>query len=164
MIVLDFISMSCRLLHAHTRFSTRNFSIGGVFLVAGSCFFNLCFLRYYLSKPLTSLSCSMNAVFPGLKMWDTLAFDCFDFKVRPGTPGLTNNPALHSQSNLKSPQTTCYCNFFLQLYSAIATCPRTQGYIKEPLFLTKRRFAGAGNRTSAHLPYYVLKIVLIMDL
>jgi hypothetical protein len=29
--------------------------------------------QYYLSKPLTSLSCSLNAVFPGLKMWDTFA-------------------------------------------------------------------------------------------
>jgi hypothetical protein len=36
-------------------------------------FFNACILRYYLSKPLTSLSCSLNAVFPGLKMWDTFA-------------------------------------------------------------------------------------------
>jgi hypothetical protein len=34
-------------------------------------FFNAFILRYYLSKPLTSLSCSLNAVFPGLKMWDT---------------------------------------------------------------------------------------------
>jgi hypothetical protein len=32
-----------------------------------------CILRYYLSKPLTSLICSLNAVFPGLKMWDTFA-------------------------------------------------------------------------------------------
>jgi hypothetical protein len=30
-------------------------------------------LRYYLLKPITSLSCSLNAVFPGLKMWDTFA-------------------------------------------------------------------------------------------
>jgi hypothetical protein len=36
-------------------------------------FFNAYTLRYYLSKPLTSLSCSLNAVFPGLKMWDTYA-------------------------------------------------------------------------------------------
>jgi uncharacterized membrane protein YagU involved in acid resistance len=36
-------------------------------------FFNACILRYYLSKPLTSLSCPLNAVFPGLKMWDTFA-------------------------------------------------------------------------------------------
>jgi hypothetical protein len=49
----------------------------------------------------------------GLKMWDTLAFDCFDFKVRPGTRA--TNPGLHEQSNLKSPQTTCYCNFFTLL-------------------------------------------------
>jgi hypothetical protein len=79
------------------------------------CFFWVfyaCCLKYYHSKTLKSLSCSLNAVFPGLKMWDTFAFDCFDFKVRPGTPGLTNNPGLHRQSNLKSPQTTCYCNFF----------------------------------------------------
>jgi hypothetical protein len=33
--------------------------------------FYACILRYYLSKPLTSLSCPLNAVFPGLKMWDT---------------------------------------------------------------------------------------------
>jgi hypothetical protein len=31
-------------------------------------FFNVCILRYHLSKPLTSLSCSLNAVFPCLKM------------------------------------------------------------------------------------------------
>jgi hypothetical protein len=37
-------------------------------------FFNACILRYYFSQPLTSLSCSLNAVFPGLKMWDT--FSC----------------------------------------------------------------------------------------
>jgi hypothetical protein len=36
-------------------------------------FSNACILRYYLSKPLTSLSCSLNAVFPGLDMWDTFA-------------------------------------------------------------------------------------------
>jgi hypothetical protein len=35
--------------------------------------FHACILRYYLPKPLTSLSCSLNAVFPGLKMWDTFA-------------------------------------------------------------------------------------------
>jgi hypothetical protein len=40
-------------------------------------FFNSCILRYRLSKPLTSLSCPLNAVFPGLNMWDTIAFDCF---------------------------------------------------------------------------------------
>jgi hypothetical protein len=40
-------------------------------------FFNACILRYYLSKPLTSLSCPLNAVFPCLKMLDTFAFDCF---------------------------------------------------------------------------------------
>jgi hypothetical protein len=28
-------------------------------------FLNACILQYYLSKPLTSLSCSLNAVFPG---------------------------------------------------------------------------------------------------
>jgi hypothetical protein len=43
----------------------------------------------------------------------------------------------------KSQQTTCYCNFLSNyIYSAIAvlaTCPRTQGYRKEPLFHTKRR-------------------------
>jgi hypothetical protein len=38
-----------------------------------SLFFNACILRCYLSKPLTSLSCSLNAVFPCLKMWDTFA-------------------------------------------------------------------------------------------
>jgi hypothetical protein len=36
-------------------------------------FTHVCILRYYLSKPLTSLSCPLNAVFPGLKMWDTFA-------------------------------------------------------------------------------------------
>jgi hypothetical protein len=87
----------------------------------------------------TSLSCSLYAVFPGLNMWDTFALHCFDFKVRPRTPA--TNPGLLRQSNLKSPQTTCYWNFFIQLYSAIAvlaTCPQTQGYRKKPLFHTKR--------------------------
>jgi hypothetical protein len=71
-----------------------------------------------------------------------LLCNCFDFKVRLGTPGLTNNLGLHRQSSLKSPQTTCYCNFFIQLYSAIAvlaTCPWTQGCRKEPLFHTRHR-------------------------
>jgi hypothetical protein len=36
--------------------------------------FYACILRFYLLKPLKSLSCSLNAVFPGLKMWDT--FSC----------------------------------------------------------------------------------------
>jgi hypothetical protein len=36
-------------------------------------FFYARILQYYLLKPLTSLSCSLNAVFPGLKMWDTFA-------------------------------------------------------------------------------------------
>jgi hypothetical protein len=82
-------------------------------------------------ETINKLKLFLNAVFPGLKMWDTFAFHCFDFKVRPGTPA--TNPGRHRQSNLKSPQTTCYCNFFIQLYSAIAvlaTCPQTQGYIK----------------------------------
>jgi hypothetical protein len=39
----------------------------------GQSFFNACILRYNLSKPLTSLNCSLNAVLPGLKMWDTFA-------------------------------------------------------------------------------------------
>jgi hypothetical protein len=41
-------------------------------------------LLYYLSKPLTSLSCPLIALFPGHKMWDTFAFDCFDLKAEPG--------------------------------------------------------------------------------
>jgi hypothetical protein len=60
----------------------------------------------------------------------------------------------------KSKQTTCYCKNVIQLYSAIAvlaTCPRTQGYRKEPLFHTKRRsgrdqatcLAGSVSRRSA---------------
>jgi hypothetical protein len=76
---------------------------GGLCAAARLClfffsFFNACILQTYLSKPLTSLSCSLNAVFPGLKMWDTFAFDCFDFKVRPGTPGRTNNLAGSAQT------------------------------------------------------------------
>jgi hypothetical protein len=43
-------------------------------MVPNGCFcFNACSRRYYLMKPNTSLSCSLNAVFPGLKMWDTFA-------------------------------------------------------------------------------------------
>jgi hypothetical protein len=34
---------------------------------------NTTFFKQFLMKPLTSLICSLNAVFPGLKMWDTLA-------------------------------------------------------------------------------------------
>jgi hypothetical protein len=37
-------------------------------------FFNACIFRYYLSKPLTSLSCSLNAVFPCIKMREHLCF------------------------------------------------------------------------------------------
>jgi hypothetical protein len=37
-------------------------------------FFNACILRFYLSKPLTSLRCSLNAVFPCLKMREHLCF------------------------------------------------------------------------------------------
>jgi hypothetical protein len=44
-----------------------------VLFIAALFFFNACILRYYLSKPLTSLSCFLNAVFPGLQMWDTFA-------------------------------------------------------------------------------------------
>jgi uncharacterized membrane protein YagU involved in acid resistance len=36
-------------------------------------FFSLTHESFDLSKPLTSLSCFLNAVFPGLKMWDTFA-------------------------------------------------------------------------------------------
>jgi hypothetical protein len=115
-------------------------------------FFSACILRYYLSKPLTSLSCPWNAVFPGLKMWDTFAFDCSQLEGRPGTRGLNNNPGQQRQSNLKSPQTTCYCNFFIQLYSAtLATWPRTQGYRKMRLFHTKRRSGRDRESNPGHL-------------
>jgi hypothetical protein len=54
----------------------------------------------------------------------------------------------------KSQQTTCYCNFFIQLYSAIAvlaTCPRMQGYRKETLFHTKHRSGGDRESNPGHL-------------
>jgi hypothetical protein len=41
--------------------------------------FNACILQYCLSKPLTILSCNLNAIFPGLKMWDTFA--CANAKI-----------------------------------------------------------------------------------
>jgi hypothetical protein len=66
-------------------------------------------------KPLTSLSCSLNVVFPGLKMWDTFAFDCFELKVRPGTPA--TNPGLHRQSNLEVSTYVGYCKFFNPFYN-----------------------------------------------
>jgi hypothetical protein len=98
-----------------------------------------------------ALSCYLNAVFPGLKMWDTFAFDCFDFKVRRRTAA--TNPGLHRQSNLKSPQTTCYCKNVIQLHRAIevpAMCPRTQGYIKSHFSTLNVCLAGTGNRTQAN--------------
>jgi hypothetical protein len=42
-------------------------------------FFNACTLRYYLSKPLTGLSCSLNAVFPCLKMREHLCLRYCNF-------------------------------------------------------------------------------------
>jgi hypothetical protein len=51
----------------------------------------------------------------------TFAFDCFDFKVRPGSPGLTNIPG--SAQTVQPQVSTDYLllqTFFIQLYSAIA--------------------------------------------
>jgi hypothetical protein len=62
------------------------------------------------------------------KMCDTFAFHCFDFKVRPGTPGLSNNPGLHRQSNLKSPQTTCYCHFLSNYTVQLQCLQRAPGH------------------------------------
>jgi hypothetical protein len=83
---------------------------------------------------------------------------------RCGTPSLSTVLTLKSdsghrrqtrvcteQSNLKSPQITCYCIFFIQLYSAItvlATCPRTQGYRKDFSTLNVG-LARTGNQTQA---------------
>jgi hypothetical protein len=57
------------------------------------------------------------------------------------------------ESNLKGLLANAF--FFIQLYSAIAvlaTCPRTQGYRKEPLFHTKRRSGhGPLKRRTMHL-------------
>jgi hypothetical protein len=153
------------------RFPWRNYEQNLVFLTRLAqawplfflfFFFNACILRYYLSKPLTSLSCSLNTVFPGLNMWDTFAFDCCDFKVRPGTvltlksdPGHRRqtwvctdsptsevstdyNPGLHRQSNLEVSTDYLLLQLFFIQYISIATCSRMQGYRKEPLFYTKR--------------------------
>jgi hypothetical protein len=49
------------------------FKIAKLWNVRRLFFFYACILRYYLSKPLSSLSCSLNAVFPGPKMWHTFA-------------------------------------------------------------------------------------------
>jgi hypothetical protein len=113
---------------------------------------NACILRYYmyLSKTLTGLSCSLNAVFLGLKMWDTFAFDCFDFKVRPKT--LAKNPCLQRQSNLKSPQTTCNC-IFLSNYKVQLHClQRAPGCrVTEKSHFSTRNLGldGTGNQTQA---------------
>jgi hypothetical protein len=93
----------------------------------------------------------LNAVFPGLKMWDTFAFDCFRLEGRPRTPGLTNNPGQHRQSNLKSPQTTCYYNIFIQLYSAIAVSACAGRRVTEKCHFSTLNvgLAGTGNQTQA---------------
>jgi hypothetical protein len=64
-----FVSVAIKLAFEVT---TRNVYLASGFELS-FFFFNACILRYYLSKPLTSLSCPLNAVFPGLKMWDTFA-------------------------------------------------------------------------------------------
>jgi hypothetical protein len=75
---------------------------------------------------------------------------CFDSKVGTRAPPVLKAP--HSQSNLKSPQTLATANFLTQFIISIAVLenvPLTHGYRKEPLFHTKRRSAGTGNRTRA---------------
>jgi hypothetical protein len=64
--------LSCHNVKAHFR-GTVNTTIKRAIYPYVLFLFNVCILRYYLSKPLTSLSCSLNTVFPGLKMWDTFA-------------------------------------------------------------------------------------------
>jgi hypothetical protein len=59
----------------------------------------------HISKPLTSLSCSLNAVFPGLKMWDTFA--C-----------ATAKKLIH----------------FISSIAVLESVPLMQGYIIEPPF------------------------------
>jgi hypothetical protein len=44
-------------------------------------------------------------------MWDSFAFDCFDFKVRPATPA--TNPMLPRQSDLKVSADLSYCAILL---------------------------------------------------
>jgi hypothetical protein len=117
-------------------------------------FLNACIFWYYLSKPLTSLSCPLNAVFPGLKMWDTFAFHCLDLKADPG-----HRVWLITRVNTDSPTSSLHrllatAIFFIQLYSAIAVlamCPRTQGYRKMPLFHTKRRSGRDWESNPGHL-------------
>jgi hypothetical protein len=46
-------------------------------------FFNACILRHYLSKPLTSLSCSLNAVIPCLKMREHLRLRYCNLRTCP---------------------------------------------------------------------------------
>jgi hypothetical protein len=105
-------------------------------------FFNACIHQYYLSKPLTSLSCPLNAVFPGLKMWDTFAFNCFDLKVRPGT-------------GVQPHDSTDYLNlqFFLSNCTVQLQClqraPRHRVTEKRHFSTLNVGLAGTGNRTQA---------------
>jgi hypothetical protein len=82
-------------------------------------------------------------------MWDTFAFDCFDFKVRPGTPA--TNPGLYRQSNLKSPQTTCYCNFFYPTIQCLQRAPGRRVTEKShfPTLNVGLAGTGTGNRIQA---------------
>jgi hypothetical protein len=80
---------------------------------------------------------------------NTFTFVCFDFRVRLGT---WQGSAPTIQPPPKSPQTTCYCNFLIQLYSAIATCNvlPDAGLQKRANFSTLIvGLAGTGNRTRA---------------
>jgi hypothetical protein len=68
-----------------------------------------------------------------------------DFKVRPGTRKQTwvrtDNP-----TSLKVSTDLGCCTVFIQLYTVLVTCPRTQGYGKNNFFRTNHRSVRARAR------------------
>jgi hypothetical protein len=80
-----------------------------------------------------------------LKMRDTFALDCFlTYKVRPRT-------GIQPQSLNRLRGTAHFlANYTVQL-QCLQTCPRTQGYRKEPLFHTKRRSGRDRESNPGHL-------------
>jgi hypothetical protein len=68
-------------------------------------FLNACIFRYYLSKPLTSLSCPLNAVYPCVKMQEQMQLQIFSlyiisFAVLENVPprqGYRKEPLFHTK-------------------------------------------------------------------
>jgi hypothetical protein len=105
----------------------------------GFLFFNACILRYYLSKTLTSFN--KNAVFPGLKMWDTFASDiaviAFIDRTRTLyriycriTPQPPNNVGNSEDNACHLPSKSAIASFFTHFIISIAVLENR----KEPPF------------------------------